>query len=128
MFCAVGSADDFGKDNKVFISRDKKKPLGFKTYTTHYGWIIQGSKAIDEVLLTVMRAPKSYTKEDIVEINCHGGTVALRKVLDSVLENGCRLASPGEFTRRAFLNGRINFNGQYEGQPGGMRGPIKNKF
>ena len=66
------------------------------------------NEIIDEVILTVMRAPKSYTKEDIVEINCHGGIVALRRVLDLVLENGCRLAEAGEFTKRAFLNGRID--------------------
>ncbi|MFH0791171.1 MAG: tRNA uridine-5-carboxymethylaminomethyl(34) synthesis GTPase MnmE [Candidatus Omnitrophota bacterium] len=66
------------------------------------------TEIIDEVIVTVMRAPKSYTKEDIVEINCHGGIVALRRVLDLVLENGCRLAEPGEFTKRAFLNGRID--------------------
>src|SRR3990167_7619994 len=66
------------------------------------------SEIIDEVILTVMRSPKSYTKEDIVEINCHGGIVALRAVLDLVLENGARLAEPGEFTKRAFLSGRID--------------------
>jgi tRNA modification GTPase len=63
---------------------------------------------VDEVILTVMLAPKSYTKEDVVEINCHGGIVALRRVLELVLARGCRLATPGEFTRRAFLNGRID--------------------
>ncbi|HLD82326.1 MAG TPA: tRNA uridine-5-carboxymethylaminomethyl(34) synthesis GTPase MnmE, partial [Candidatus Omnitrophota bacterium] len=70
--------------------------------------IAKGQKIIDEVILTVMRAPKSYTKEDIVEINCHGGIVAQRAVLDLALENGARLAEPGEFTKRAFLNGRID--------------------
>jgi len=113
--------------DKIFISKDGKKPSSFKTYTTHYGWIINPSSVvrppssvteygiqntqyaiIDEVILTVMRAPKSYTKEDIVEINCHGGIVPLRKVLELVLENGARLAEPGEFTKRAFLNGRID--------------------
>lgn len=94
--------------DRVFVSREKKKASGFKTYTTHYGWVTEGPKVIDEVILTVMRGPKSYTKEDIVEINCHGGIVALRKVMDLVLEDGCRLAEPGEFTKRAFLNGRID--------------------
>jgi len=102
--------------DKIFRSKGAKKPSSFKTYTTHYGWIIDLSKTaggpranvIDEVILTVMRAPKSYTREDVVEINCHGGILALRRVLDSVLENGCRLAEPGEFTKRAFLNGRID--------------------
>jgi len=94
--------------DKIFISRENKKPSSFKTYTTHYGWVAQGTRVTDEVILTIMRSPKSYTKEDIVEINCHGGIVALRQVLDLVLENGCRLAEPGEFTKRAFLNGRID--------------------
>jgi len=96
---------------KVFVSKDGKKPSDFKTYTTHYGWIVDPFKPkqiIDEVILTLMRKPRSYTKEDIVEINCHGGIVALRRVLGLVSENGCRLAEPGEFTKRAFLNGRID--------------------
>ncbi|MCU0652328.1 MAG: tRNA uridine-5-carboxymethylaminomethyl(34) synthesis GTPase MnmE [Candidatus Omnitrophica bacterium] len=104
-----------GKDalaiaDKIFVSKDKKKPSGFKTYTTHYGCIVDKSKVVDEVILTIMRSPRSYTKEDIVEINCHGGIVALRAVLDLVLANGTRLAEPGEFTKRAFLNGRIDLS------------------
>ena len=125
-----------GKDacsiaDKVFVSKDGTKPSGFKTYTMHYGWIISSRRPqaagrrleiknmqheacslkqeiIDEVILTIMRAPKSFTKEDVVEINCHGGIVALRRVLELVLEKGARLAEPGEFTKRAFLNGRID--------------------
>jgi len=92
----------------VFTGEKGLKPSGFKTYTMHYGKILQAGQMLDEVILTIMRAPHSYTREDVVEINCHGGIVALRKILDLVLENGCRLASPGEFTRRAFLNGRID--------------------
>ncbi len=95
--------------DKVFLSKDGRKPSSFKAYTVHYGWIVSGAdKVIDEVLLTVMRAPRSYTKEDVVEINCHGGIVAMRAVLELVLEKGARLAEPGEFTKRAFLNGRID--------------------
>ncbi|HTZ10851.1 MAG TPA: tRNA uridine-5-carboxymethylaminomethyl(34) synthesis GTPase MnmE, partial [Candidatus Margulisiibacteriota bacterium] len=94
--------------DKVFVSKENKKPSEFKTYTTHYGWIVSEGKTIDEVILTVMLSPKSYTKEDIIEINCHGGLIALRAVLELVLSCGCRLAEPGEFTRRAFLNGRID--------------------
>jgi GTP-binding protein len=109
----IGIVRISGKDalniaDKIFVSKDKQKPTQFKTYTTHYGWVKDNSKIIDEVILTVMRSPRSYTKEDIVEINCHGGIVALRKVLDLVLVSGCRLAEPGEFTKRAFLNGRID--------------------
>lgn len=93
--------------DRIFVS-SRGKPSGFKTYTIHYGRIVKRDRVIDEVILTVMRAPKTYTKEDVVEINCHGGIVALRDVLDLVLENGARLAHPGEFTKRAFLNGRID--------------------
>jgi tRNA modification GTPase len=93
---------------KIFVSKLGRKAATFKTYTIHYGWIINKGKVIDEVILTVMLAPRSYTKEDVVEINCHGGIVALRRVLELVLEADCRLAHPGEFTKRAFLNGRID--------------------
>ncbi len=122
-----------GKDalkiaDRIFKSGDKKKPSSFKTYTVHYGWIIDrrqkaedrrqknlssdicplNSEIIDEVILTVMRSPKSYTKEDVVEINCHSGIVPLKRILDLTLKNGARLAEPGEFTRRALQNGRID--------------------
>lgn len=94
--------------DKIFVSPTGKKPSTLKTYTTHYGTIADNAKIIDEVILTIMRSPRSYTREDIVEINCHGGIVALRDVLSLVLAKGARLAEPGEFTRRAFLNGRID--------------------
>jgi len=94
--------------DKIFVSKNKKLPSRFKSYTVHYGWIVEGGRVIDEVILTVMRSPGSFTKEDIVEINCHGGIVAIRAVLDLVLKNGARAAEPGEFTKRAFLNGRID--------------------
>jgi len=103
--------------DRIFISKDKKSPSEFKTYTLHYGWIVDRprkknkkptSDIIDEVLLSIMRAPKSYTKEDVVEISCHGGIISMRKILDLTLRVGARLAEPGEFTKRAFLNGRID--------------------
>ncbi len=94
--------------DKLFICADKIKPSNFKSYTMHYGKIVDQGKIIDEVILSVMRKPKSYTREDVVEINCHGGILALRKVLELSLKHGSRLASPGEFTKRAFLNGRID--------------------
>ena len=80
------------------------------SYTLHYGFIVAQGEKIDEVLVSVMRAPHTYTREDVVEINCHGGIVALRAVLDLVLEKGARLAEAGEFTKRAFLNGRISLD------------------
>ncbi|MEA3305909.1 MAG: tRNA uridine-5-carboxymethylaminomethyl(34) synthesis GTPase MnmE [Candidatus Omnitrophota bacterium] len=93
--------------DRIFLSSDKIKPSRFKTHTIHYGYIID-KDVIDEVLLTVMRAPGTYTREDVVEINCHGGITALRKVLALIVKNGARLAEPGEFTKRAFLNGRLD--------------------
>lgn len=94
--------------SKIFIGLNKKKPAQFKSYSMHYGKIVDGSKIVDEVILTVMRGPKSYTRQDVVEINCHGGVLSLRKILELTLKHGCRLANPGEFTQRAFLNGRID--------------------
>jgi len=94
--------------DEIFVSASGIKPSGFKTYTTHYGTVVENGEVIDEAILTVMLAPKSYTREDIVEINCHGGIVVLRDVLQLTLRHGARLAQPGEFTRRAFLSGRID--------------------
>ena len=85
-----------------------------KSHTIHYGHIIEGNEIIDEVLVSVMLSPKTFTTEDIVEINCHGGISTTNKILELVLQNGARLAEPGEFTKRAFLNGRIDLT-QAEG-------------
>ncbi|MDD5044933.1 MAG: tRNA uridine-5-carboxymethylaminomethyl(34) synthesis GTPase MnmE [Candidatus Omnitrophica bacterium] len=94
---------------RIFQGKDGSAPQQMESYSLRYGWVKNKAGAVvDEVLLSVMRAPRSYTKEDIVEINCHGGIIPLRKILDLVLENGARMAEPGEFTRRAFLNGRID--------------------
>lgn len=94
----------------IFIYKEKARPSDFKTYTVHYGHIVGSGDVIDEVLLTVMRAPKSYTKEDVVEINCHGGLTSTKKVLELVIKHGARIAEPGEFTKRAFLNGRLDLS------------------
>ena len=85
-----------------------KKIINSLTHTIHYDFIVDNDKIIDEVLISVMLAPKTFTKEDVVEINCHGGIATTNKVLELLLTNGCRLAEPGEFTKRAFLNGRID--------------------
>lgn len=90
--------------NKIF----DKNITNAKSHTIHYGHIIDKDIIIDEVLLSIMLAPKTYTKEDIIEINCHGGISTTNKVLELLLTNGAKLASPGEFTKRAFLNGRID--------------------
>jgi tRNA modification GTPase len=94
--------------DKIFLGQGQSRPADFKSYSMHYGKIVDGQKIIDEVILTVMRAPRSYTRQDVVEINCHGGRLSLSKILGLVLKQGCRLADPGEFTKRAFLNGRID--------------------
>ena len=91
--------------NKLFKGKDLTK---VPSHTIHYGKIIDKTKEIDEVLVTIMKSPKTFTKEDIVEINCHGGISTTNKVLELLIENGARLAEPGEFTKRAFLNGRID--------------------
>ncbi len=91
--------------NKITKS---KKIINSLTHTIHYDFIVDNDKIIDEVLISVMLAPKTFTKEDVVEINCHGGIATTNKVLELLLTNGCRLAEPGEFTKRAFLNGRID--------------------
>ena len=91
--------------NKIFKGKDLKK---VKSHTIHYGHIIDNNSIIDEVLVSIMKSPKTFTTEDIVEINTHGGIAPTNKVLELLLENGCRLAEPGEFTKRAFLNGRID--------------------
>ena len=94
--------------NKLFKGRNGATPSKLPSYTIHYGHIIRNKEILDEVILSIMRKPKSYTREDVVEINCHGGILPLRKTLEAVLECGARLAEPGEFTKRAFLNGRID--------------------
>ncbi len=91
--------------NKIFKGKDLEK---VQSHTINYGYIVENDKIIDEVLVSVMKSPKTFTKEDIVEINTHGGIAITNKVLELLLNNGCRLAEPGEFTKRAFLNGRID--------------------
>ncbi len=96
--------------DKMFlpVGKSSQKPSAATSHTIQYGKIVRGGKIIDEVLLAVLRAPRTYTCEDTVEITCHGGILPAKLVLDTLLENGARLAEPGEFTRRAFLNGRID--------------------
>ena len=91
--------------NKIFKG---KNLLKVKSHTVNYGKIVDNLKEIDEVLVTVMKSPKTFTTEDVVEINCHGSIITTKKILELLLINGARLAEPGEFTKRAFLNGRID--------------------
>lgn len=97
--------------DRVYRSKNnKKRLLNVKSHTIHYGFIYDGDVMVDEVMVAVMKEPNTYTRENTVEIDCHGGILVMRKILDAVLKNGCRLADPGEFTRRAFLNGRIDLS------------------
>lgn len=107
----ISGDEAFSVIDKLYHSKgDKKKLSGQPSHTIHYGFIMDGDEIVDEVLVSLMRAPKSYTAEDVVEINCHGGIYAVRRVLDTVIRNGARPAEPGEFTKRAFLNGRIDLS------------------
>lgn len=105
----ISGEDAMDIADKIFVPlKNNKKIKDMKSHTIHYGNIIYDGEIIDEVLLMIMKAPNTYTKEDVVEINCHGGVLVMKKILESVLKNGARCAQPGEFTKRAFLNGRID--------------------
>jgi len=97
---------------RIFSPSSRTKISWNSSFKMYYGWIVDLDKneRIDEVILSLMKAPRTYTREDIAEINCHGGPVPLRKILEVCLKQGARLAEPGEFTRRAFLNGRIDLS------------------
>ena len=96
--------------DRIFRKPNGRKLSEEKTFTIHYGHIYDENELIDEVLVMLMRGPRSYTAEDTVEIDCHGGVLVMRKILETVVKNGARLAEPGEFTKRAFLNGRIDLS------------------
>lgn len=104
------NALNIAKNIFVGKNKDTSKTIVFKSRYLHYGYIVDrdNNKNIDEVLISYMRAPYTYTKEDIVEINCHGGIISVKKILEIILKFDCRLAERGEFTKRAFLNGRID--------------------
>lgn len=107
----ISGEDAVSVADKVYHSKNNRKHLAdVKSHTIHYGYIYDGSELIDEVMVAVMRAPNTYTKEDTVEIDCHGGILVMNQILNVILRNGCRLAEPGEFTKRAFLNGRIDLS------------------
>ena len=101
----VSGKDSIEIVNKIFSGKDLTK---VKSHTIHYGFIMDGKEKIDEVLVSIFKAPKTYTRETVVEINCHGGVSVTNKILELLLINGCRMAEPGEFIKRAYLNGRIN--------------------
>lgn len=107
----VSGKDSIAIVNKIFKGKDLTQ---VSSHTIHYGHIIDNEEIVDEVLVSVMRAPKTFTVEDVVEVNCHGGIATTQKVLELLLTHGCRQADAGEFTKRAFLNGRIDLT-QAEG-------------
>ena len=99
--------------DKVYQSGNKRLSE-VPSHTIHYGHIVdpKSNQLVDEVMVSVMRAPKTFTREDVVEINCHGGIVVVNQILQLLLREGARLAEPGEFTKRAFLNGRVDLHRQ----------------
>lgn len=94
--------------DRIFCAKNGKSLKESRSHTIHYGYVWNRGEMIDEVLVMVMKSPNSYTKEDTVEINCHGGVLVMQKILEAVIQSGARPAEPGEFTKRAFLNGRID--------------------
>lgn len=107
----ISGGEAFEIIDKIYRSKNGRKKLSqVKSHTVHYGFIFDEDKLIDEVLVIILKGPHSYTAEDTVEINCHGGVLVTQRVLETVLKHGARAAEPGEFTKRAFLNGRIDLS------------------
>ncbi len=107
----ISGDEAFSVIDKVYRAKNGNKVLSnMDSHTIHYGYIVDGDEIIDEVMVLLMRAPNSYTREDTIEIDCHGGVLVMRRILETVLKYGARCAEPGEFTKRAFLNGRIDLS------------------
>lgn len=107
----ISGSEAFEVADRIFkIKGGKKKLSDANSHTIHYGFVYDGEEVIDEVLVMLMRGPRSFTAEDVVEIDCHGGMLVTKRILETVLKAGARLAEPGEFTKRAFLNGRIDLS------------------
>lgn len=107
----ISGSESFAVAEKIFLPANKNiKIKNAESHTIHYGFIKDGEETVDEVMVSVMKSPRSFTTEDTVEINCHGGMLVMNRILQLVITNGARLAEPGEFTKRAFLNGRIDLS------------------
>ncbi len=104
----ISGKEAFEVVDRIFRAKSGKSILEMQSHTIHYGYIFDEKEAIDEVMVLLMRAPNSFTMEDTVEIDCHGGIYVMNRILQTVIKNGARLSEPGEFTKRAFLNGRID--------------------
>lgn len=107
----ISGSESFAVAERIFLPANKNiKIKDAESHTIHYGFIKDGEETVDEVMVSVMKSPRSFTTEDTVEINCHGGMLVMNRILQLVITNGARLAEPGEFTKRAFLNGRIDLS------------------
>ena len=106
----MSGPESFDIADRIYISKKNKKLSEQKSHTIHYGFIMDDGETVDEVLVMLMRGPASYTGEDTVEINCHGGVYVVKRILETMIKNGARPAEPGEFTKRAFLNGRLDLS------------------
>lgn len=107
----ISGDDSIELIDKIYKSKSGKKLLSqCESHTVHYGFIYDGDEKIDEVMVLIMRAPNTYTREDTIEIDCHGGVFVMKRILETVIKYGARPAEPGEFTKRAFLNGRIDLS------------------
>ena len=107
----ISGTESFTVADRIFVPAKKNQKMkDAESHTIHYGFIKDGEETVDEVMVSVMRSPRSFTTEDTVEINCHGGMLVMNRILQLVIRNGARLAEPGEFTKRAFLNGRIDLS------------------
>ena len=106
----ISGPESFEIADQIFRAKNGKKIEEAKSHTIHYGHICDGDEVIDEVLVMVMKGPHSYTAEDTIEMNCHGGVLMMKKILETVIRHGARPAEPGEYTKRAFLNGRIDLS------------------
>ncbi len=106
----ISGDDSFSIINKIYKGKTEKDFHNLKSHTIHYGYVMDETEVIDEVLVMIMKGPHSFTGEDVIEIHCHGGVFVVKKILETVIKYGARPAEPGEFTKRAFLNGRIDLS------------------
>ena len=106
----ISGSEAFDIIKKIYVGKNQKDLSKVKSHTIHYGYIVDGEETIDEVLVMIMKGPKSFTGEDTVEIDCHGGVYVVKRILETVIKYGARPAEPGEFTKRAFLNGRMDLS------------------
>ena len=120
----ISGEDAFSIIDKIYKGKKEKVLQEQISHTIHYGYIVDGEETIDEVLVLLMKGPRSYTGEDTVEIDCHGGVYVTKKILETVIKYGARPAEPGEFSKRAFLNGRTEHSKHGQRQIQGKHVPL----